>query len=75
MRNPACSILLLDLTNPYRYLEIRGDAEIEPDDDYTFADLVGAKYGADLRQMDQPGERRVVVSVRPARINAVTMGG
>ena len=30
-RNPACSLFLLDLANPYRYLELRGDAEISPD--------------------------------------------
>jgi hypothetical protein len=27
----------------------------------------------DLRKIDKPGERRVVVSVRPARITAVDM--
>jgi PPOX class probable F420-dependent enzyme len=66
---PACSVLLLDLANPYRYVEIRGDAVLEPDDDYAFADRVGAKYGADLRDNDQPGDRRVVVTVRPARVH------
>src|SRR5438067_12526193 len=40
--NPAVSLLLLDLAVPYRYLEIRGDAEISPDEDYSFADRVGA---------------------------------
>jgi PPOX class probable F420-dependent enzyme len=66
---PACSVLLLDLANPYRYVEIRGDAVLEPDDDYAFADRVGAKYGADLRANDRPGDRRVVVTVRPARVH------
>jgi PPOX class probable F420-dependent enzyme len=70
LRNrPACSVLLLDLANPYRYVEIRGDAVLEPDDDYAFADRVGAKYGADLRGNDQPGDRRVVVTVRPVRVH------
>lgn len=73
--NPACALFILDLANPYRYVEIRGDAELEPDDDYAFADRVGAKYGTDLRQMDQPGEQRVVLSVRPTRVNAVNLGG
>jgi PPOX class probable F420-dependent enzyme len=74
-RQPACTLFLLDLGNPYRYLEVRGDAELVPDDDYAFADRVGAKYGTDLRTMDQPGEQRVVVTVRPSRINAIDMGG
>lgn len=75
MERPACTVFLLDLPNPYRYLEIRGDAEITPDDDYEFADRLGAKYGADLRMHDGPDERRVVVRMRPARVNAVDMRG
>ncbi|HEY1644565.1 MAG TPA: PPOX class F420-dependent oxidoreductase [Streptosporangiaceae bacterium] len=72
---PAVSLFLLDLAMPYRYLELRGDAEITPDDDYAFADQVGAKYGADLRDHDQPGQSRVVVTIRPVRVNAVNMRG
>ena len=74
-RNPACDLFILDLANPYRYLELRGDAEITPDADYAFATKVGAKYGADVRAHDHPGESRVVVTVRPTRVNAVNMGG
>jgi len=74
-RNPACNLFILDLANPYRYLELRGDAEITPDADYAFATKVGAKYGADVRAHDHPGESRVVVTVRPTRVNAVNMGG
>ena len=69
-RQPACSLLILDLANPYRYLEIRGDAEIEPDPDYSFAGKLGAKYQSDLRDMDGPGESRVVVTLRPHRARA-----
>ncbi len=29
-RRPTCSLLILDLANPHRYLEIRGDAESSP---------------------------------------------
>ena len=43
-RDPKCSLLLLDLENPYRYLEVRGHAQVEPDDDYEFANKLGAKY-------------------------------
>jgi PPOX class probable F420-dependent enzyme len=66
--NPAVTLLILDLANPYRYLEIRGDAEITPDDDYEFADRLGAKYQSDLRDRDQPGDTRVVVTIRPVRV-------
>ena len=73
--NPAVNLFLLDLAVPYRYLEIRGEAEILPDDDYSFAGKVGAKYDADLRTHDQPGQSRVKVVIRPVRVNAVDMRG
>ena len=69
LATPAASVFILDLAMPYRYQELRGDAEVSPDPDYVFADKVGAKYGgADLRNMDKPGESRVVVTIRPKRV-------
>lgn len=70
---PACTLLILDLANPYRYVEIRGTAVVEPDDDLEFARQVGAKYNADLREHDAPGDRRVVVRIVPTRMRAVDM--
>jgi PPOX class probable F420-dependent enzyme len=75
LANPAVNLFLLDLAVPYRYLEIRGDAEISPDDDYSFAGQVGAKYQSDLREHDGPGDTRVKVTIRPVRVNAVNMSG
>lgn len=66
---PECTFFLIDLANPYRTLEVRGRAELLPDDDYAFADKVGKKYGMDLRQMDRPGERRIVAVLHPEKIN------
>jgi PPOX class probable F420-dependent enzyme len=75
-RRPPCSLLILDVANPYRYLEVRGRARVESDDDYAFADRLGKKYGgADLRQHDRPGETRVVVTVEPAKVHPVDMSG
>jgi PPOX class probable F420-dependent enzyme len=72
---PDCSLLILDLGNPYRYVELRGRAEIAADDDYAFAQRVGAKYGADVREYDAPGTSRVVVTIRPQKVHAVDMSG
>ena len=72
---PACTVLLLDLQNPYRYLEIRGTAVVSPDEDGAFAERVGAKYNADPRGHDAPGDRRVIVRVVPVHVNAVDMSG
>jgi PPOX class probable F420-dependent enzyme len=67
---PKVSFLIFDPANPYKYVELRGDAEVTPDDDYAFANQVGAKYGSDLRERDQPGESRVVVTIKPVRVVA-----
>jgi PPOX class probable F420-dependent enzyme len=72
---PACTLLILDVANPYRYVEIRGTAVVEPDDDMEFARQVGAKYDADLREHDVPGDRRVKVRIVPVRVRAVDMSG
>jgi PPOX class probable F420-dependent enzyme len=72
-RNPACTLFILDPARTSRYLELRCDAAVEPDDEYRFADLVGAKYGADLRVHDGPGESRVVVTLQIRKVNAVDM--
>jgi PPOX class probable F420-dependent enzyme len=72
MKRPQCSLLILDPAVPQRYLEVRGTAEIAPDDDYVFARQVGAKYGgADLSEHDGPGESRVIVTIQPTNVYAV----
>jgi len=73
MRRPRCSLLLLDLQNPYRYLEVRGEARIAPDADREFARRVGAKYGADLSVHDRPEDSRVIVTIEPVNVYAVDM--
>ena len=75
VKRPKCSLMILDLENPYRYLVVRGNAKIEPDDDYAFANKLGAKYSADLSVHDQPGEKRVVVTIEPTNIYPVDMSG
>jgi PPOX class probable F420-dependent enzyme len=69
-RRPQASFLILDPASPYRTIELRGRVEITPDDDYSFAAREGAKYGvADFRQIDGPGQTRVVVALRPEKVN------
>jgi PPOX class probable F420-dependent enzyme len=75
VRHNACTLFILDVASTTRYLELRAEALVEPDDDYRFADKVGAKYDTDLRMHDQPGESRVVVTLHPHKVNAVNMGG
>jgi PPOX class probable F420-dependent enzyme len=72
-KRPQCSLLIPDYQNPMRYLEVRGEARMQPDPDYEFARRVGAKYDADLRQFDPPGSSRVVVTIDPVNVYAVDM--
>ena len=73
LADPVVDLFILDLKNPYRYLELRGDALLAPDARYEFADRVGEKYDTDLRQMDGPGDDRIVVTIQPTHVNAVDM--
>ena len=72
-QHPQCSLFILDLENPSKYLEIRANAVVEDDADYQFADRVGAKYGGDLREHDAPGDERVKVILEPVNIHPVDM--
>lgn len=71
--HPECTFFILDRANPYRTLEIRARAEVKPDPDYVLADKVGAKYHANLREMDRPGESRVAVTLHPVKVIATDM--
>lgn len=71
--NPKVALHIQDTVEYVRYLELRGDATVQSDDD-AFADRLGAKYGGvDLRNMDRPGERRTVVTIKLTRVRAVDM--
>jgi PPOX class probable F420-dependent enzyme len=68
--HPECSFFILDTANPYRTLEVRARAEIQPDVEYEFAKKLAAKYGgAEFWTRDRPGESRVVVSLQPIKVN------
>ena len=69
MANPKCTMFFLDLANPGRTLEVRADAELIPDDDFSFCAKAGARFNADFRTNDKPGETRVQVVFHPTRIN------
>lgn len=66
-RDPRVALSIIDLDNPYRYVEVRGRAvRFEPDPDGEFADRLAKKYlGLDRFPHRQPGDRPVVVYVTP----------
>jgi hypothetical protein len=71
---PLVCCLIPDPDSPYHTLELRGDVEITPDDDYRLARHVGQKYGGtDFRYADRPGESRVGVILHPVRVNVTDL--
>lgn len=72
-RNPVATLFVMDPDNKYRTLEVRADVEIEPDPDFAFAALAGARYGHDFHDLDGPGDTRSVVTFHPRRIVATDL--
>ena len=66
-RDPRIALSIVDVTNPFRYLEIRGVvARIEDDKDNAFINSMAKKYiNQDVYPNHQPGDERVIVYVKP----------
>ncbi len=72
-RDPRIAVTLVDPANPYRYIEIRGTATIEDDPTKAYIDEMSKKYtGNEHYQGNQPGDERVIITVKPEHVN--TMG-
>ena len=68
LRDNKISVIFVDPENPQRNLELRGTADLTVDEDCSFRDKVGAKYGEDVSVHDKPGDTRYIVTVEPARV-------
>jgi PPOX class probable F420-dependent enzyme len=71
---PRVALSIVDASNPFRYLEIRGTVErIDPDPGNAFINSMAKKYmGEDIYPWHRPGDERVVLVVRPE--HTTTMG-
>lgn len=69
MKRAPSSAWIRPTPHPYRTVEIRARAHVEPDPDYTLAAKVGKKCGANPKEMDQPGESRVAVTCDIEKVN------
>ena len=70
-RNPAIALSIVDSSNPFRYLEVRGKVvAIDEDPNNQFIDSMAKKYmGQDKYPFHQSGDERVVVAVEPEHIS------
>lgn len=67
-RDPRASVLIHDAENPYTYLEVRGEVEISEDPDGQLIDALSWKYHGYEFRGARPGDRRVVLRLRPRRV-------
>jgi PPOX class probable F420-dependent enzyme len=71
-RKPECTVFIVDPTDSHRTLEVRGRAELIPDDDFVWAAQVAGRRGAsveDVRRITPPGETRFCIAVHPVKAN------
>ena len=68
LERPECSLLILDTANTFRYLSVRGRAELVPDPDLVLGDKFSAKYGVDVRTMMNDTEIRYAITIHPTQV-------
>ena len=67
LRDPRVAVLVIDRDDPYRWLSVSGEVELTEEGAAEHIDALSRKYfGRDYRR--RPGERRVLVRVRPERV-------
>jgi len=71
LRNPSCSLFILDPDNRRRALEIRADAELVPDPEMDVLRQFAARYDMPFETLARSGNQdRVAMILRPRRIVA-----
>ncbi|CAO5165814.1 Pyridoxamine 5'-phosphate oxidase [Frankia sp. AiPs1] len=66
--DPRVSLTVPNPTNPYRYFEIRGTAELGKDEGQAFQQAINHKYLARKPPPDPGGTERLIVRVVPHRV-------
>jgi PPOX class probable F420-dependent enzyme len=71
-RDPRVSILVIDKSNPQRYVSVTGDATLDTEGAEDHIDRMAKKYlGVDKYPVAAraPGERRVIARIRPSHVS------
>jgi PPOX class probable F420-dependent enzyme len=67
-----CAIAVPHRNNPNRYVEIRGRAEIEPDEGNAFVNAMARHYmGVDEYPFDRPKDHRVVITIHAEQVSVI----
>lgn len=68
-QRPEIAVSVLDAEHPYRYVQVRGRAELVMDGAEAHIDKMAKKYlDKDTYPFRKPGERRVIVRVIPEAV-------
>ena len=70
-RDPRVTVEVHSLENPYEYVTVSGTAELDEDEEEAnrHIDKMSQKYRGNPKfQSHRPGERRVIVRVKPERV-------
>ncbi len=75
LADPRITLCATLPTNDLHYIEIRGKATLEDDNDRSFVNKIAQKYMAmDEFPFDQPGVERVTITIHPEQISTPLMG-
>jgi PPOX class probable F420-dependent enzyme len=68
--DPRAEIVIFNLENPYQYVRVKGRAELVDEGAEEHIDRLSKKYvGEDSYPWRAPGDRRVIVRIRPERVS------
>jgi len=70
-RDPRVSITVVDPSDQYRWISVSGRAELTTEGAREHIDKMAKKYlGKDVYPWHQPGEQRIIVRVRPDKVDS-----
>ena len=69
-QNPVVSVDVLDREDPYRWISVTGPAEITDEGAEEHINELSHRYNDGRDYNYVPGEKRLIVRVRPERVNA-----
>ena len=73
--DPHVSVLVLDRESPYRWLSVAGPVAITEEGGHEHIEGLAEKYRGTREYRLQPGEVRVICTVRPQRVTAYGLDG
>jgi PPOX class probable F420-dependent enzyme len=66
--NPLVSLLVVDTNNPFRYIEVRGEASLSTENPIAILREIARDYGYPQYNTGRLVEQRVVITITPKRV-------